>query len=204
MSVSKQSGWKRPALALAASIITLLLGVGVYVADLLATDNFHAVDPGELYRSGQMNPETLKNTIRRWGIQCVFNLRGDGNSDWYRGETNVLESMGVPHHDFALSAGRRLGVAEMDSIVQALKAAPKPILIHCNGGADRSALVSALYCYSILEEPASQADRQLTPFYGHIPYFHWRYSVAMDESFALYVQAHPHSNAVQNDPSPGH
>jgi undecaprenyl-diphosphatase len=76
---------------------------------------------------------------------------------------------------------------EIETILDSLQRAPKPILIHCNGGADRTGLISALYLYTVEGKPSEVANSQLTTFYGHIPYLHWRYSVAMDYSFWRYV-----------------
>jgi undecaprenyl-diphosphatase len=72
----------------------------------------------------------------------------------------------------------------------AVRQAPKPILIHCNGGADRTALISAIYLYEIEGRTAAESSRALNPFYGHIPYLHWRYSIAMDRSYWRYVSNH--------------
>ena len=45
----------------------------------------------------------------------------------------------------SLSAYRDVSVEQMDEIIKLIEQAPKPILIHCESGADRTGLVSALY-----------------------------------------------------------
>lgn len=172
-------------------LLTLVLAVGGYVLYLLATDNFHAVVAGQVYRSGQMNGKTLTRVIHERGIQSVVNLRGGGGQDdWYREETNTTHQLGVSHYDFALSAGREVSDAEIEDIMATLRQAQKPVLIHCNGGADRTALISAIYLYTTQGETAAEASRALNPFYGHIPHLHWRYAIAMDRSYWRYVSNH--------------
>jgi len=172
-------------------LLTLALAVGGYVLYLLATDNFHEVVAGQVYRSGQMSGNALAHMIQKQGIQSVINLRGGGGADnWYRDETNTTHQLGVGHYDFALSAGREVSDEEIEAIMETIRHAPKPVLIHCNGGADRSALISAIYLFTTQGEPAAEASRALSPFYGHIPHLHWRYAIAMDRSYWRYVSNH--------------
>jgi len=146
---------------------------------------------GQIYRSGQMSGSALAHAIQQQGIQSVLNLRGgDGADGWYRDETNTTHQLGVGHYDFGLSAGREVSDEEIDRIMETIRRAPKPVLIHCNGGADRSALISAIYLYTTQGETAAEASRALSPFYGHIPHLYWRYSIAMDRSYWRYVSNH--------------
>jgi protein tyrosine/serine phosphatase len=49
-----------------------------------------------------------------------------------------------------------------------LKDAPKPILIHCRGGADRTGLASVLYSQRIAGIPTGRAEQQLSLYFGHV------------------------------------
>jgi protein tyrosine/serine phosphatase len=70
-----------------------------------------------------------------------------------------------------------------DELVAIMKAAPKPILIHCQSGADRTGLVSVIYSQQIARVDEDVAERQLSVRYGHvaIPYISSVY--AMDVSW---------------------
>jgi protein tyrosine/serine phosphatase len=70
--------------------------------------------------------------------------------------------------------------------VTLLQQAPKPILIHCLGGADRSGLVSALYRFAIEGQKPDAADKELSIWYGHVPLIRPKVT-AMDDSFWRYV-----------------
>ena len=74
----------------------------------------------------------------------------------------------------------------MDELIGLLRSLPKPLLIHCQGGADRTGLASALYCYAVEKQKPQIADRQLTIWDGHMPLY-WLKEQAMDNSFWRYV-----------------
>jgi len=90
--------------------------------------------------------------------------------------------MGVAHNDFRMSARHVLSLAEAEELIALMRAAEKPILVHCEGGADRSGLISAIYVSEVAHEGEHAAESQLSLFYGHIaiPYFA---AYAMDESW---------------------
>jgi protein tyrosine phosphatase (PTP) superfamily phosphohydrolase (DUF442 family) len=174
--------------------LALLVVLGIFVAHLFAGHNFRVVSPGRVYRSAQLNAQDLTRTIQEHGIKSIFNLRGSADGPkgaWYATETNISQTMGVQHYDFALLAGTELKNAEMEEILAAMEQAPKPILIHCKSGSDRTGLVGALYLYTIEGKSAAVANRELTILCGHVPYLFWRDTIAMDRSFWRYVGNHP-------------
>jgi protein tyrosine/serine phosphatase len=184
-------------------LLVMLITAGAYILHVLAHDNFHVVSDGRVYRSGQMSARTLADIIQRRGIRSVVNLRGaNPEDDWYRAETNTTGQFGVQRLDYGLSAGREVSDSEIQSIMEFLRRAPKPVLIHCQGGADRTGLISAIYLYTIEGNAPNVANRELTVFYGHIPHLHWRYSVAMDRSFWRYVSNRVSRIELNHQPSP--
>ena len=177
----------RVAMGAASALLILVLSVGAYVLYEVAQNNFHTVVAGQVYRARQMNADNLANAISKYDIKSVLNLRGENPmAGWHQTEVATLAKLNVAHYDRSLGSGTELTLAQLDDLVTLLRQAPKPILIHCNGGADRSGLVSALYCYAIDGEPAEKAGRQLTIWYGHIPLIRPKV-IAMDNSFWRYV-----------------
>jgi protein tyrosine phosphatase (PTP) superfamily phosphohydrolase (DUF442 family) len=167
------------------------LALGAFVFSVVAHHNFHVVSRGLVYRSAQMNADALAAIIPEYGIKSILNLRGAGEGkDWYVAETNTARELGVQHFDYALSATHELTDEQMDEILATIRDAPKPILIHCKSGSDRTGLVGALYLYGLEGQPSESARRQLAVFYGHIPHLLWCDSVAMDNSFSRYVSNH--------------
>ena len=171
---------------LAASVAGFLL-LGAYPGWLLWTDNLHVVKPNELYRSGQMTAAELAATVKSKQIRSVINLRGPNpGTPWYDDEIRISTALGIEHADVALSAKREVTdeqIAQLESLLQTL---PKPILIHCQGGSDRAGFVSAFYLNRFEKVPAAEAGKQLTVWFGHIPYLFKSETIAMDRSFEKY------------------
>lgn len=164
-------------------LCTILLGGG-YLGALQLTGNFNTVIAGELYRSGQISPQQLKDYVVEYGIKTIVNLRGDNHGDeWYETEVAQSRDLGIEHIDFGLWARRELPPERAAQLMAILRTAPKPILIHCKAGADRSGLVSALYLAIIKQEGREVANAQLSIHYGHIslPFIP---EYAMDRSLA--------------------
>ena len=170
----------------------VLLGAGAVVIVILAflgglqlTGNFHTVVAGELYRSAQPTPAELESYVRRYGLKTVVNLRGaNPGAKWYEDEKRVAKSLGVKMIDFQMSARQELSPARAEALVALLKAAEKPILVHCKAGADRTGLVSVIYASQVAGIDEEHAERQLwSIIYGHIGIPFLSPSFAMDISW---------------------
>jgi len=166
----------------AAAILLPLCSILIFLLCLQLTGNFHTVIAGELYRSAQPTAAQLESYIHEHGIKTVINLRGRNDRDWYTQETAVANRLGVQHIDFRMSASKILSPDRADELLAIMKSAPKPILLHCQSGADRTGLASVIYS-RIAGIAESVAERQLSIYYGHvsIPYLSAAY--AMDESW---------------------
>jgi protein tyrosine/serine phosphatase len=170
-------------------------GLGLYLAGLQLTGNVHTVEPGALYRSAQLGESALTDVIDDYHIKSVINLRGaDPQASWYRSEIAVSRARGVVHYDLPMSANSLVDPSTMARISALLRSAPKPVLIHCQSGADRSGLVAAIYEYAIAARSPAEAAAQLSLRYGHVPYL-WSRTGAMDKSFEIFVR--------QDSPKPG-
>jgi CheY-like chemotaxis protein/protein tyrosine phosphatase (PTP) superfamily phosphohydrolase (DUF442 family) len=171
-----------------AGLLTTMLAApaatfGIYLAVLHWNGNFHTVIPGELYRSAQLSPTQIETYVRENGIRSIVNLRGEnGKHDWYNQEVKTAQRLGIEHIDFKMSARRIMTPDRANQLVDILRSAPKPILIHCQAGADRTGLVAVIYSQEIAGMDAKTAAQQLSITYGHIgiPYLSKTY--AMDES----------------------
>jgi protein tyrosine/serine phosphatase len=95
----------------------------------------------------------------------------------------------VIYSDRSLGSGKELSLEEMDDLISLLRQAPKPVLIHCLGGADRSGLVSALYLFAIEGRSPGEAAKELSIWTGHVPLIRPKVT-AMDNSFWRYVSNH--------------
>ncbi|MBE9605232.1 tyrosine-protein phosphatase [Acetobacteraceae bacterium H6797] len=146
--------------------------------------NWGVVAPGRLYRSNHPLPWQVESAVKRFGIRTIINLRGerpDCGSDVLGREAArkvgivqidaPFESRGAPHKDRILR------------LVEILKTAQEPILIHCKSGADRTGLIAALWLL-LQGRPVEEAMKQLTLAHGHVKQAR---TGILDAFFALYA-----------------
>ena len=173
------------------SLVWPLLTLGVYAGCIYEQGNFHTVVSQEIYRSGQLDKAELGYYIQNYQIKSILNLRGvNAGSTWYQDEIHVAQRFGINHYDIEMSAQREVSDDDLRTIMSILLDAPKPILIHCKSGADRTGLVAALYQYSWNGQSPEDALKQLSILYGHFPFF-GNATAAMDRTFWRYVKTHP-------------
>src|SRR5688572_32534802 len=65
----------RYALGLGVASVALVPPVALYRAQYIHAKRFRAVDPGKLYRSGQMTAAGFRETVERYDIKTVVNLQ---------------------------------------------------------------------------------------------------------------------------------
>lgn len=174
----------------------LVLIVGFRYIGVLG-GNVHTVVSGKVYRSATLTGNNYTGNTANWSgngldavlkqknIQTVINLRGGSISDdWYRLEVASCERDKVAHKDIALSARLLPPPDKMKDLLDTFDHARYPILIHCQGGSDRTGLASTIYENVYEHVPLDEAERtQLTWRYGHMPIGKTR---AMDDFFDLY------------------
>lgn len=143
--------------------------------------NYHEVEKGVLYRSSRLSTEKLEHLVIAEGVKTILNLCGEQPGvAWYEGEKSCAQRQGVKFISLGLSANTPLDAKQLASLVAILRDAPKPLLVHCRAGSDRTGLVCALF---VASQGGSyrDANNQLSLYYGHFPYLGGK-SVAMDVS----------------------
>ena len=164
----------------------ILLIIGILLVYVEIYGNFHKID-NNVYRSAQLNSINMPVYINLFGIKSILNLRGESKSDWYQIEKQITQEDNVSLIDFDMWSGRFYDYNQTSKLVEIIKNAPKPLLIHCIGGSDRTSLASALYLYGVNQTSQSVAREQLSWYYGHLPTIR-PHVLAMDKSFDNYVK----------------
>jgi protein tyrosine/serine phosphatase len=169
--------------------VVLLVAAGAWLGLQYLTGNVHEVIVGQFYRSGQLSGNGFANVIERYKIKTVLNLRGESHRQWYQDEVGSTTRLGVRHIDFKMSALKELTLEETKQLVALMREAPKPLLIHCEGGADRSGFAAVLYLQQIAGINEDIAELQLSPFFGHFGISWLNGAHAMDESWEKFEDA---------------
>jgi protein tyrosine phosphatase (PTP) superfamily phosphohydrolase (DUF442 family) len=130
----------------AVRLTTLVLALPLaWVGWNQATFNFAVLQPGRLYRSGQMHPGVLQRTLHNRGIKTVLNLRGPNQKEsWYLDERAATLAAGATQVDIPLSSCIWMSRVQLRALVQILDTCEYPVLIHCAWGSERTGLASAL------------------------------------------------------------
>jgi protein tyrosine/serine phosphatase len=164
------------------AVMALLLLFGAtYLLYMEEQGNFHPITYGEAYRSAILDRDELEHYVKKYEIKSIVNLLGHHpNELWYREEIEVSAEYNLKHYDVSLPATREPTDEEAGKLVEIFKNAPRPVLIHCKAGADRSGLAAAMWKVIVNKEPKSEAAKELSVLYGHIPIGK---TVAMDQFF---------------------
>lgn len=150
-------------------LVAGLIGASLVLLAQHLVGKFHVVCVGDLYRSGQLSPGQLRRLSKRHHIRSIVNLRGSNPGKlWYDREVAVARELGIDHIDFAMSAGKILTEERVEELLRIFKDAPRPILVHCGGGSERTGLASAIYVSRILQADRGLAAFQLSPLFGYI------------------------------------
>ena len=132
--------------------------------------NLHTVRDEVMYRSAQPTGTDLRMIAKEYGIKSIINLRGaEPGEDWYDEEVEASEELKLELVDISMSARRLPHRDDLLRLFKAFKDLPRPILIHCKGGADRTGEAVAIFALDHLKWSKRKAAGQLHPYFGHIP-----------------------------------
>ncbi len=127
--------------------------------------NFHEVAPG-VYRS---NHPTHKRFVEYadMGITHILNLRGEDKYAHYLFEVESCDMLGLTLVDHKLYATKAPDAQKVLELIDLLRDTPRPYLIHCKSGADRTGLAAVLVLYLLEGEPLDTALKQLDGKFMH-------------------------------------
>ncbi|OGT42537.1 MAG: hypothetical protein A3F13_05095 [Gammaproteobacteria bacterium RIFCSPHIGHO2_12_FULL_40_19] len=117
----------------------------IHVAFYYFTDNVHPVIPGEIYRSAQLNNKGLTHYTKAFHLKTIINLRGRWPGErWYQIESHFAKTHHLHYYPIKFSAYQLPTKERLRELVTLLQTAPKPLVFHCEGGADRTGMAAAI------------------------------------------------------------
>ena len=166
----------------------LLVIALLWVFYFLIYANFHKVDE-KVYRSAQLFSFNMPYYMEKYKIKSILNVRGASlNAKWYKDEIAFAKEHNISHYNYGIGDRSEISVEKMDEMVEIMRTAPKPLLIHCKAGADRTSLASALYLHAIKKD--KNAEDAISIIYGHFPWLGSK-TYHMDNGFEAYKKAYP-------------
>jgi len=143
--------------------------VGVNLVDhgliRMGWTNHFEVAPG-VWRANQPSPARLV-WLHRQGFRSILNLRGAGLHPSYLFERDACERLGLHLESFKMSAKKLPAPDRLIALLDLLRHLPRPMLIHCKSGADRTGLVAAIHLLTVEGRPLDEARCQLSWKYLH-------------------------------------
>jgi hypothetical protein len=156
----------------------LALAVGSACLMLFRTIRFHvrpkrfvAVEPGRLFRSGELAPRLVRDVLEENRIRkVVWMLNYDARKASHRAEKAAIEALGIEQVNLSL---RGDGTGKVGRYVDAISEvaesldAGEAVLVQCASGSRRTGGVIALYQLLVQGRSPEEAYRELDRFGSH-------------------------------------
>lgn len=127
--------------------------------ELEGVGNLYRVTP-ELYRSGQPTPQGFSN-LQAMGVRAVLSMR-EYHDDKRKARHTGLQLLRYP------VGTSDVAEKDVENCLRMLIAAPKPVVLHCWHGSDRTGIVVAAWRILFEGWTVGQAEAEFRlPAYGH-------------------------------------
>lgn len=172
------------------------------------SDNVHTVIPGEIYRSAQLDHHGLTKYTEKFHIKTIINLRGVWlDNQWYQVEDRFTKTHHIHYISIQFSSYQLPSKNPLRELVAVLQTAPKPLMFHCEGGADRTGMAAAISVILFDKHPTiAQIKRQISWHYNAVSrktvgyqvmrnYFEWlkrRHLQPSKENFLAWINSPDH------------
>lgn len=162
---------RRPGRRIATAAITVaVLLVAAAALWYWRVHSFHLTEviPGELYRASQPTAEGISRAVASKGIRTIVNLRGPNPKHaWFREARDAAANLDVRMVNLPFETFDWPPRIETLVLVQAIDRSPRPILLHCHSGLDRSGWAAGV-AHLLRGESLDTARAELSRLKGHL------------------------------------
>lgn len=146
--------------------------------------NFHKLDD-TVWRQNHPSPARLKQ-LKTMGAASVLTLRGSTNLPSMI-EAAACAELGLAFRTLEMRAVVLPQKEVFLDLLTAMREMPKPLVIHCKSGSDRTGLASTIYLHVFKGVPLAEARAQLSPRFIHNP---WGRAGVVNLLLDAYAAAH--------------
>ena len=136
-----------------------------FLEDRLVAKRRGVVEPGKIYRSGQISSHLIEPMLRENKIEKVIALNGSDLKKLYlKTEVETARKLKIEHqvlHLIGDGTGNVEDYAEAVAEIMRCEKAGKPVLVHCAAGAQRTGGVVAAYRMLVQKKTPEEAYQEL-------------------------------------------
>lgn len=134
--------------------------------------NFMVVEPGQIYRSGQISRHLIRDVLQEYRIGLIVFMSGDNlKRPDVVAEIEAARDMGIKRINCPLGGKGTGDIQEYATAIKALdqsRETQTPVLLHCHAGAQRTGGVIAMYRVLVQRRSVAEAQAELLAG-GHDP-----------------------------------
>lgn len=147
-------------------IISLLVSCGAQGSEI---PNFHYVDHG-IYRSGILTKENLSE-LQNFGIRSIISMKTNPQEVKEEREYAKANGMAFVHIPIFILYFGDYEKNKFWQVYKAMRTLPKPVLVHCSRGSDRTGIIIAMHRilddgWSFNKARREMYERGFNPFFS--------------------------------------
>lgn len=155
------------------------------VRDQFIPKRWGVVEPGKIYRSGQISGRLIKEMLQEYQIARVVDLTLDNPNDRYHeAELAAISELGIERTLFPLisdgTGDVKIYAAAVAAVADAERSG-KPVLVHCAAGTQRTGGVIATYRLLVQKKPPQEVLAEMR---------HYKYDPQQSPRLMAYLNEH--------------
>jgi protein tyrosine/serine phosphatase len=163
----RRRSWPRALVMLAAcaAVGALVLEYWYPIHQRFVPKQFSVVEPGRIYRSGQISEPLIRKTLEQHGIRTVVALQDyDERNPSHVSERAAIQALGIRELHFRLRGDGSGDVRSYASALSEMARAVRdgqPLLVHCAAGTERTGAAVGFFRMLVQRRPSAEAYEEM-------------------------------------------